>query len=361
MSLVNSIQVVFGSNNVTQVFYLLFFLVFLLTRVGTASIRLNSIPFVIIVFSFVFAFAFNGFSTISLLVSIAMIVYFDSLDSKKIITALIIPRFLLFVITIFLCLANVLPNNTIYRETLTHEVINYRYSLGFSHPNTVFWFIFPAFVGYFVVRNNRISLFEIAVHVVFFVVLYAITDCRTGFACVCLFLLMFILNKYSTKTANRIFGMRFWRLIYVVTGIISVVIPYLMSKGISNSIFTSLDLITSYRLSLSAKSFLEYGITPFGKNIDFSMAIDNSYVYLIQSFGFVFLIVFLTATYFTIKYLQGKKDTLSIIVLVVFAVYFVFEKVFFNLMNNFSLLMIAYLFQGKTFNISKRTRVKILG
>ena len=117
---------------------------------------------------------------------------------------------------------------------------------------------------------------------------------------------------------------------------------YLQTGG--NEILNKIDVTLSYRLSLAASSIKEYGISIFGSKVDYASTMDSTYIYMGQSYGLVFVIFFCLLMFFTIRDLQKKGSTLLIIIITFFAVYFLFEKVYLNILNNFTLLFVGNVF-----------------
>lgn len=344
MSFVNSIQIIFGTSTISQFFYFAFFILFISLLLFKERFDFQNWKWIVFLLIGMIGFATNAFSTLSLFVSMALIMFSTNLSKKKAVISLIAPRIILFFIVISLSLLGVLPNHVIYREASDYLLISYRYSLGFSHPNALFWFIFPAYAGYVYLKDANFKTLELIIHVVFFGTLFYFTDCRTGFYVVLVLIFLIAIKKWFPKKAESILNMKIWRFSYVVSAIVSIIIPVLISRGFNCSLFDELNQITSQRISLSVVAVKTFGLSLFGKGINYGdFLIDNSYIYMAQSFGFIFLVSFLLMTYFLIKKSQNENNYALIIVLLSFALYFLFEKVFVNAMNNFSFIFFSEL------------------
>jgi|GEM_PF-3652103 len=107
--------------------------------------------------------------------------------------------------------------------------------------------------------------------------------------------------------------------------------------------------MSSSRILNGAKAIEKYGFSLFGQNVDYEMYVDNSFIKLLTSYGVLFTCTLLISMYYTIKKLQNEKETLALIIICIFALYFVFEQVFFNVMDAF-----IYLFA-----VSRKKREKL--
>ena len=340
MSLINSIQTVGGSSVVSQLLYLSFFASFVFSVSSVSRKAFRSIFLILFYVACVIAFVTNGFSTLSLMVTLAVIILCYPLETEKMIKSITWPRLLSFIAVILLMMLGILPNKIIYRSQAIAGYQANRYSLGFPHPNVVFWFIFPVYTGYLYLRKNKIRLTECVAHIVVCYVFFKLTDCRTGFYVVLILIGLMILLNYAPKLSSSLLRLRILKYAYFIGCLISIFVPMVL-KQINPTIFLMLDSLTSYRFSLAASSITEYGISLFGNKIDYAMCVDNSYVYMFESFGIIFTIMFCLAMYLVIGRMQKRNNLRCVVVLIVFSLYFMFEKVYLNVMNNFSLLFIS--------------------
>lgn len=346
LSFINSWQIVFGSSTITQIIYLAFLSCYLITIFSMKYYHFNLVKVTLFLILIIVVFVTNGFSTLNLITSAILIITSFNLDKKQLIRALIAPRFFLFTITILLAFIGLIPNNVIYRETANHIILNYRFSLGFNHPNTLFWFIFPAYMGYLYLKERKIKLCEIIIHIIVFSILFYYTDCRTGYFIILIAQVLVLFYKYFPKITSKILSSKFLRFSIIVFAIISIIVPIAMDNGLSGSIIDELDSILSYRLSLSAASINKFGYSLLGMNITYEHVIDNLYIYIFQSFGVLFTGVYIISSYFFIKRLQSV-DKFLVFFIILFALYSCFEKVYFNVLNNFTLLFYSLFFLKK--------------
>lgn len=349
MSFINSIQIVYESNVISQAFYFVFFGLFCLSsfdfRGHSKNLFISLVGMAIVLVSFIL----NGASTISFFASFLVIWFSENLDKDNCIKSIIIPRFIVFIFVLVLCLLGVLENKIIYRETLSHQIINYRYSLGFPHPNVVFWFIFPAYCGYIYLRKGNISIIEYFIHAACFYLLFIYTDCRTGFYTTISLILICILYRLFPKLITKFFKLKVFRFAFIFGAIISIVLSYLYLQTGGNEILKRIDIVLSYRLSLAASSIVKNGISILGSKVDYANTMDSTYIYMCQSYGVVFVLFYCLVMYFMIREFQKKDSTVLIIIVTFFSVYFLFEKVYLNILNNFSLFFIGNVFFTKDY------------
>ncbi|HEL1586831.1 TPA: polymerase [Streptococcus suis] len=148
---------------------------------------------------------------------------------------------------------------------------------------------------------------------------------------------------------------------YFIGAILSyIVADNFMSAG--NAILM-LNNFLGGRIYLASKSLYIYGFSWLGKNIQWvgnglnaegqrsSMSylyVDNMYIQILQKFGFLYLIIFLTLFTVALYKLYRQKQFFLFLILSVLAFHAMIDDLTFNLHYNFFLLLLAYPFSVRS-------------
>ncbi|HBJ98190.1 MAG TPA: hypothetical protein DDY82_03895 [Clostridiales bacterium] len=373
LSAINSFRVVFdmidfsktGNVILSVVFYIVLAFFVLCSFSEFKKSFLNPI-FCLVSGVFVLTFFTMGLGKGNILTTILVLACVRESNIKKVIKIIIIPKAVLFFIYLFFVGVKIIPDE-IRGVRKKFGILIERHSLGHSSPNCNFWMLFPCYAGYLFIRK-KVAFWELAIHFALFYTLYCLTYCRAGFYCVTILITSYFLYSFFPKAIRNLFSLRIVKYIFIVLCITSLALclivknlgteelkeltrRYLDGQDLNfwEKLLVKLDLMSSSRILNGAKAIEKYGISLFGQNVDYEMYVDNSFIKLLTSYGVLFTYTLLISMYYTIKKLQNEKETLALIIICIFALYFVFEQVFFNVMDAF-----IYLFA-----VSRKKREKL--
>lgn len=180
-------------------------------------------------------------------------------------------------------------------------------SMGFTNPNTFFFYILSsAFV--FFVYANRIGFFLCGM---LMIGLYSVVGSRT-FVIAYLLLLLIWFRPHLLRKKWVIAVLWLWLLLAVALGLVVALFP--IQTSIALSAFLGLDVndLTSNRMELLAAA-----VNPSGLQLLFGGEANNAdslYVYLLNGFGLINLLAFLFAAIKSIRrhLAQGKPFVLAL-------------------------------------------------
>lgn len=373
LSAINSFRVVFDMMNfgitakaTLGIIFYIALISFMLCSFSEIKKSLLNPTFCLVAIIFLFTFITTGFCKENVLVTIIILACVKDTDVKKIIKIFIIPKIIIFFIYLLFVVIKIIPDEiTDVRKKFLISIE--RHSLGHFSPNCNFWILFPCYAGYLFVKE-KIKIWEISLHFALFFALYCLTGCRAGFYCVIILILLYCLYCFFPKYMRKLFSLKAIRHVFFISCIVSLSLclivknvgttefvglreRYLNGEKLSygKELLVRLDLISSSRILNGAKAIEKYGFSLFGQNVDYAMYVDNSFIRLLTSYGALFTVTLLFSMYYTIKKMQNEKEVFALIIICVFALYFNFEQVFFNVADAF-----IYLFA-----VSRKKRNKL--
>lgn len=379
LSVINSFKVVFDmiefsvSAKVTLgVIFYITLVFFVLCSFSEFKKSFLNPTFCLVAVVFLLTYITTGICKGSILTTIIVLACVKNSDLKKVIKIIIIPKAVIFFIYLFFVVLKIIPDEIMgVRKKFGIEII--RHSLGHFSPNCNFWMLFPYCAGYLFVKE-KIKIWEITLHFVFFFSLYCLTGCRTGFYCIIIMIMLYLLYCFFPKAMCKIFLLKTVKHVFAILCVISLLLclivknigtdkyidlrnRYLKGEALSygKELLVRLDVISSSRILNGALAIEKYGFSLFGQKVDYSMYVDNSFVKLLTSYGVLFTYTFIISMYYTIKKMQSEKEVFALIIICIFAIYFVFEQVFFNVMDAF-----IYLFAVSVKNREKLTDKSVL-
>ena len=279
------------------------------------------------------------------------------IEFKKIVKWTLISEIILFLIIVCACILKIIPNYVYSRKGSTIK----RYSLGFKYSTSPSIFIFYFTMLYIYLRDKKIKKIEYIMLLIPNILIYYLTDSRTGFFCtVLLMLLSFIYNLKNEKINNIfVFLSKYIFYFFAVVSIILMVLYHFSTEK-----FIKLNDILSGRLQLTENAINEYGIKPFGnkiewvglcdvnvsnkgKNISEFNMIDNSYLNLLIVYGVIPFILVLFLYSNIANYIKKTKNEYLSIFLLVIAINAFIDPILIRLMNNVFMLLFCYTFISK--------------
>lgn len=262
---------------------------------------------VLIPFIFVTVMARSLDSFVTLLIALM----FSKNDIREFFKIFFISSLTCYLLTITLNFAGVLEDNSIRRFTENGVIV--RNSLGFSHVNGVFKNFLPIVLsGYFLVKEKNIRKYNLFIFIIS-TVLYSISNSRTGYLCIVIYLLFttFIdIMKFKT-IRNSV------KYIFIICTIITLVIANFAGKSENNSInelLSNRPVIWNYFINnANAISFI---------NVNFTrIPIDNTYITYLVNYGVLAYIIMFLIKYFAIKKINDNRILLIILILSIYGIF----------------------------------------
>lgn len=218
-------------------------------------------------------------------------------------------------------------------------------SLGFNHPNVLGILLVEISLILFYLRKNQFA--SIVLYVLCFLVSYFICYSRTS-SYIILFLLfsnlvIFIFKSFKCNAKYKFITF----LCYLVMAF-----SLLISLGIAFKWF-NLDDYNSFfsgRIRLYQGFYELFGVKFFGQSINSSSmylsmhglsTLDNSYIYLLVSYGLFVFTLYVIGTFITIYRLSKQHMFYELFLFVIYLFYGIFETVAIRFEFNFSLLFIG--------------------
>ncbi|MTO79365.1 hypothetical protein GMC59_13145 [Turicibacter sanguinis] len=300
---------------------------------GKELIRLGFLSCFVVFFTFL-----TG--SIDLAIPFLMILYFYNKNINKILFYLFISASICFSFTILFSKIGIISSSEMLRKTEGDIIV--RSSLGFEHVNHVFTHWFSIILLYYYLFGIRIKSF------VFFIVtsyyFFIETDCRTGFYCTVLFLIIqfFISEKIIKKIKKSSY--LFFPLMFFIS------IFFAIQFGNINN---PVDVLVSGRFSIWNYCINNMNIfSLFGNQIPIVISIDNFYMNMLFSYG---VIVFLNYMFIHSYTMPKITDYKHFTVIIFFMFYCLFEANYLYYVN-FSFIIIFYYYVKN--NKNKEYKIK---
>lgn len=203
-----------------------------------------------------------------------------------------------------------------------------RHSLGFININQSSIIYTPFLIFLYYKYGNKALPITLGLSAV----LFYLTGTRTGF-----FILIFSVFLKSSKVSMRLYRKKNVINLIVLSTITTFTIAFIFSKYLISH-FPWLDTLLSTRLSVITNAVAEL------KPINFifgghELLVDNSYIILVSSFGFIGYFFFLTAVY----HFQFNADYISWSFIIMILLYGFFESIMFIPESIFAILFFVLL------------------
>lgn len=255
----------------------------------------------------------------------------------------------IFLFYIFLSVFGILDNRIIeYSRIWDTENQFTRNSLGYSHPNMLYFHFFILLSQYLYLKFSSLNFARYIILILFCFLFYQITKSLTGIACslLLLFLCMYYQNARVNKS-NIIFG----KYTAILCFLLSVISSLLYT---SNNLVKYFDVWTSGRIKYGSFFINNFPVTMMGVDISavkfsFYALLDNSYIFTLLNSG-----VLIMGLYLYIHTRISKQESMKIVLpfLIIFSIYGMFEMIIFNPFFNFTILLFPkYIY--KTSSIEK--------
>lgn len=322
---------------------------------GTISLCfLILVLFLFMLFLFCFNYELSIFIVILFFILIAFLTYLDTnskdfiymlvlaivvqkLSYEKTFKTIFLIRVVMLIFIIGLSLFGVL---NIY-QTLVNKQNSYSvtgYGLGFTHPNRLAYTVLYILSIFIAMKNKKLTASNSVFLLVLSILTYFITQSRTIIFITVVF--FFLLTFYNLKITQKYF-VRLVKLFSVISiplcVFISIGIPTILITG-GGKIKTCavwIDTLFSGRFTHIRRAFLNYPITLFGGQNDFSTlenlygysTIDNSYIRLLYGFGIVGFSLFIIFSTIAIYRLIKRDEYIYLLLIIVTAFLGVAENI----------------------------------
>ncbi len=300
----------------------------------------------IIFFGILMGIIYINSNILYLVTNIIALTLLKDIELNKILTKMFYFKIGLIAILIISLLLGIVHNETIYR-IVDNEKDSIRNCLGFVHPNTAFWNFFTVIALYIYYRRKSINIFDYLFVLIVSGIMYKLTDCRAGIYCIFILLILTFISNNYTKIFDFFFIKKCIIFSFPIFTVFSI-LPSLLYSKINIGLFDVLDKIMSSRIYLGSVLYKQYPISLLGSYIELvtdtsRLTIDNGYVYMSVAFGLVFMITVSVLYIKLFKKLYEDKNYIEISLILVFLIYCMVEKVYFNVFTNFTIAFFAYL------------------
>lgn len=296
----------------------------------------------------------GSFTFLDLLLTV---LFLKDIPLEMILKRMFLIQTMFFFSTIILNILKILPARVLLRNGVI------RSSLGFWHPNTPGIILLSLLSLSFILIDNKLKRISL---ITFFSVvgagLFTYTNSRSSLLLMIVVLVIGIANSLFSKSKFYVFN---WKFFIPIAFLCFTILSYLMSTWYSkgNILLQKLNILLSYRLSLGYKFIKEYGISVFGRHIQYTSTVqgqgnlfsyqywvlDNVYLKILLNYGIVTIMVLVI--YFTLVSLcLNKKQLLSWnAYFIVFIILGFSEQSVFNYVYNFFMLYGVALFSYKNY------------
>lgn len=228
-----------------------------------------------------------------------------------------------------------------------------RFDFGFSHPNTCSIYVFNLVLMWVWINYKKIKSSNFFCLILVGILLFIFTRTRT--AVIEFFVLIIFLLIAKSKKRNRLLSV-------IAQGIVPVisicVVCLIILYPRNNQFVLSLDKLLSSRIRLGSYGFYHYGLSFFGKNINFeiewdsywglnSFTFDCTYTSLMMMQGTIWLMI-ISIAFFC---LGQRKDNRINIMIIIWSLYALTEVHGLNGFKCFPILLVSFLLS----NLSKNT------
>lgn len=249
--------------------------------------------------------------------------FFIDTDNKDMIKCFFITSLCMYIFTIVLNQFGIIASNDALRSSDLNSTV--RYSLGFGHVNSVFLYYLPiAYSFYYLFSDKKYTKIIILLSTI---VLFLLSNCRTGFV----FSILFILVSFINPEKISMFLRKYSKYLFFTLTIVSIVCAVIFGTTKSN-IFNQL---LSGRL-YNAFYYIEKGymFSLFGSGVKLTLPLDNFYINLLVTRGIIIYFFYL------FLYQKGTslvKDYKLIIIICFFLLYGMSEA---STVCNFALIIL---------------------
>ncbi|MBE5940555.1 MAG: hypothetical protein E7266_09190 [Lachnospiraceae bacterium] len=199
-----------------------------------------------------------------------------------------------------------------------------RFHLGAKHPNSLHFRYMFAISLLFALLFERLKAYHFVILFGVNVILGKMTLSRTGFLCCTVIIILMAGCKYIPKVFESKWSfalINFACLCFIVVSLVGVI------KYSENSeIWNSINKLASGRLQLGNQCFAMYGLTLFGSKVDEVIIFDMGIPRVLIENGVIVFTAMYVGMFATMVYFFKKKQYKYIIIMAVFILYSMSEK-----------------------------------
>ena len=262
----------------------------------------------------------------------------------------------------------IVPDYVEISATRIRHYLGFRYSL---FTTTVMLNI----VGlYIYIKQENITYKSLLLLLVSVLWIYLQTNSRLTTLSSIVLLTLGILLKRFPKLLTRI---RYLLIFLIPSYIFAAVASYIVAGKYTSagSGLRAVDNFLGGRIYLASKSLYIYGFSWLGKNIQWAgnglnadgqrstmsyLYVDNMYIQVLQKYGLLYLIIFVTLLTLTLFILYKQRQYLLLLILSILAAHAMIDDLTFNLHYNFFLVLLAFPFAEKSMKIYKKESINQL-
>lgn len=232
-------------------------------------------------------------------------------------------------ITVFLAECGIITNSIAYRENSSLA----RYGLGFIGWTYSSYFLFVASSLYAILKKQNAKWYVLFVVLIVNCWLYLQTNTRNGFVLTLVVLLVEVIAKLRTrKSSFRLNDKPILACVastaFVLAFLLMILLVALYPKGGTG--IEAVNGFMSQRISYTCNALNQFGISIFGNSIDWSSLnyiVDNSYFRIVIEYGVISAIVIISIMTIASLYSSATNDYISLIICVLFAIFFSFDPI----------------------------------
>ncbi len=292
-------------------------------------------------------------SNTSILISFCIVIGMKNIDYK---TALKFVFWIRLVTCILIMLGTAL--GVIQNLVETRESGMARYSMGYAHPNTFGIYCFVIISLWFILYGEKHWKMKVVVASLVNIFQFMLTNSRTSFLLILLFLCMVVYSKCIRNT--KLFA-RISPYVMIIFFLVNLLMPLTLNYAIGSVLN---DLLNS-RVSLSGDFLRVYGIDWFGQIIANKTGengywhLDSGFLNLFLQFGAVIGIVYLILCFMTAKNTRVYNNYVHIAI-IMFSLYGIIEDVLSSFLYSYLWIIIGAAYYIAVNKKKKNKNINIL-
>lgn len=281
-----------------------------------------------------------------------IIAYPSEMEIKKLAKALFKISFITTLLTVICMIFKIIPDYISIQHGME------RHSLGFVAPNAIANIITLSVMLWYYYNDSKKTFKSGIIVFLFIAIVYYFTNSRLAFAIGVISIIanIYIDNKKSDKIDKKIYFLS--KHIVGICSIICLIITIFFSTHKEKAIYSTIDNISTGRLSWMINYYNRYGIGLWGNKIASVSKItavttgghwfnlDNSYILFSIKYGLLFLLVFVLLYNMLGKSIRKNNNLKAAVYVILIAIFGMTESILFTPGFNFSLMFIAEMISG---------------
>lgn len=249
-----------------------------------------------------------------------------------------------YVITVTAAFSGIIPNDYMIMIGSRGEVI-FRWFLGFIHCNILGTMTMLIFYCWLFVRYERLSILDYVGFLLLFSITFFAAHSRTSSYIMVLALLM----KWLVSKNNANIRKKLLKIIMILVVAVSIFMTVFYNPG--NQIMATISEAFTGRFEFANDAYRAYGITLFGQILkvtfgqygtgDVTLVVDNSFAYMLITFGIIPSLVVLWYYFSNIEWLADTEQIAAMLILFMCFVSGISEGMVYSSNFNIGLYIIA--------------------